>query len=102
MQDSNIELSKDAPENANAAEKREGVLGPGKKPSHTHFILVSKSTFRHQALAELSMGKKSIKSLSGTCRSTDKDKPNSNKPTPQQTAKRLSVVQFYWLQILRL
>lgn len=55
MQDSNIELSKDAPENATAAEKKikkYGYLYQGKKPSQTHFILVSKSTFRHQTLTE--------------------------------------------------
>lgn len=52
MQDSNIELSKDAPENATAAETNYGYLYQGKKTSQTHFILVSKLTFRHQALAE--------------------------------------------------
>jgi hypothetical protein len=52
-------------------------LYQGKKTSQAHFILVSKSTFRHQALAEKSIGK-------GL---QIKDKPNSYKPAPQQAAK---------------
>jgi len=57
--------------------KKHGYLYQGKKTSQAHFILVSKSTFRHQALAEKSIGK-------GL---QIKDKPNSYKPAPQQAAK---------------